>query len=91
MKCVARGCEEQLAPFDPQDQWVRCNNHRTKWDRLQIELPLAIQELHALALLYHDTHSRSNPGDPIRQSIIVAQERVDHLRHVELALGGSPL
>jgi hypothetical protein len=62
-----------------------CDSCAAKWDRLQIELPLAIQELHALALL----HANAGPLNPVRQKTATAEARVEHLRQVERDLGGG--
>ena len=85
MNCSARGCEALVAPVDPTDRWALCAQHVVKWDRLQIELPLAIQELHALALL----HANAGPLNPVRRKIATAEARVEHLRQVEHDLGGG--
>jgi hypothetical protein len=95
MKCAARGCECQVAPVEPQDRWIRCNEHRVLWERLQVDLPRAIQELHALGLLYPsifgtDWHDKGY-GDltRLRVTITCATDRVVRLRGLEAELRGE--
>ncbi len=63
-----------------------CESCANKWAFVEHDLPIAVMELHALAMLYPNAHGL-NPGDPRTRMVAAAEVRVERLRRVEQELG----
>jgi hypothetical protein len=63
-----------------------CLDHGRQYIRLAKDLPLALQELSALASLYPDYRTKLSELDPSYQNVQRAEDRVAHLRQLEAEL-----
>lgn len=63
-----------------------CLDHGRQYAMLAKDLPLALQELSALAQLYPDYRTKLSELDPAYQNVRRAEDRVAHLRQVEAVL-----
>jgi hypothetical protein len=66
-----------------------CEEHYRQWACLQFELPMAIQELHALALLFPGEKGMPSLGGNVVTLIAMAVARVGRLRALEAFLKGE--
>lgn len=102
--CFARGCavrlyKDELSPGGNVQlagptvchigQRDFCEEHAMDAIEVERSLPLAIQELHALALLYPDAFNKLPTADSQRFLIARAIERVTELRALESILKGG--
>ena len=101
--CFAQGCKVQLWDergnsmpgsgelFSHGIERSFCHEHGELWIEVERDLPLAIEELHALALLYPDfwkVHVGPEDHD-LREWVRHAEERVRKLRELETLLKGD--
>lgn len=71
------------------EHWF-CEQHGQMWAQVERDLPLAIQELHALALLFPDAMRVEYLQPPPHQiHVAEAYERVRRLRALEAELKGD--
>jgi hypothetical protein len=89
--CSAHGCSATHAhrAVLGTSEVVLCDNHAAKWNRLQIDLPLAIQELHAVALLHFEVFRSDTLPLETLEWALTARARVQALRKLEAELKGG--
>lgn len=101
VNCFALNCQVELfadvpygtilteAVFVDEIHRVFCFEHGRRYYEHRRELALAVQELHALALLYPDVRNQLREHHPIRCKIARAEFRVETLRNEERMFQGN--